>query len=171
MCPLGHSTSPAAPTPIATAPGARARSRPISASVASTMAPVVSGVATLSRSRTSPDGVTSPPPILVPPMSIPIATACSLTIVLRRSAWPGRSLLPGRVGQHPLTAPEVARVHDPGPPDPDPLGAGLVDVAEVVVVGLVPLDVLQQGRAARLGPTGEQVIAQVVDRGRHVRAE
>src|SRR4029453_15687185 len=56
--------------------------------------------------------------------------------------------------EHAAGGPEVAQVDQPGPADAQAGAPRLVDVAEVQVLGLVLLHVVEQGLAARLGPAG-----------------
>src|SRR5690242_3258406 len=66
---------PAAPAPTASTPGWRSRSESMTLRRASSVSPVspVTGVGTSIRSRTVPSPMTTPPAILVPPISRPIA--------------------------------------------------------------------------------------------------
>src|SRR4029453_13798915 len=59
--------------------------------------------------------------------------------------------------EHAAGGPEVAEGDQPGPADAQAGAPWLVDVAEVQVLGLVLLDVVEQGPAARLGPAGDHL--------------
>src|SRR6266496_1535454 len=89
-------------------------------------------------------------------------SACSAIRLLR---------LIHRVQEHPAGGAEVPHVDEPGPAHPHAAHPRLVHVAEVQVVRLVLLHVVEQGPAARLRPARHHVEAQVVDCRRHVRAE
>jgi hypothetical protein len=75
MRPTGHSTIPAAPTPIAVTSSCFARSRSMTSRSAAVTAGASesSGVGSTTSASTAPVSSTTPPSIFVPPTSSPIA--------------------------------------------------------------------------------------------------